>query len=572
MTAQPTTQPTDEQQQQAASRWFEREPLWFKGAVFYEIHTRGFFDANGDGSGDFRGLTEKLDYLQWLGVDCIWLLPFYRSPLRDGGYDIADFTTVNPEYGVVDDVKEFIDAAHARRIRVIADLVMNHTSSDHPWFQEARSDPASPKRDWYVWADSDEGYPDARIIFTDTESSNWTWDPVAEQYFWHRFFSHQPDLNYDNPEVQDAMLETLRFWLDLGMDGFRLDAVPYLFEREGTNCENLPETHDYLKRVRREIDENYPDRVLLAEANQWPADVVEYFGDGDQCHMAFHFPVMPRMFMAVRREEAVPIYEILAQTPAIPENCQWGLFLRNHDELTLEMVTDEERDYMYAEYAKDPRMKLNLGIRRRLAPLLDNGRGEIELMTAILFSLPGSPVLYYGDEIAMGDNVFLGDRDGVRTPMQWTGDRNGGFSRADFAQLYAPPLMDPVYGYQAVNIEAQLRTPTSLLRWLRRFISLRKEHPVFGFGTYEPIETSNPRIFAHLRRWEDDLVLCVHNLAKSAQAVELDLSDKAGRYPVELFGRSRFPRVGELPYLLTLAPRGFYWFQLVPEEEFEDNE
>jgi maltose alpha-D-glucosyltransferase / alpha-amylase len=571
MTTQPTTQPTDEQQQ-ATSRWFEREPLWFKGAVFYEIHTRGFFDANGDGSGDFRGLTEKLDYLQWLGVDCIWLLPFYRSPLRDGGYDIADFTAVNPEYGVVADVKEFIDAAHARRIRVIADLVMNHTSSDHPWFQEARSDRASPKRDWYVWADNDEGYPDARIIFTDTESSNWTWDPVAEQYFWHRFFSHQPDLNYDNPEVQDAMLETLRFWLDLGMDGFRLDAVPYLFEREGTNCENLPETHDYLKRVRREIDENYPDRVLLAEANQWPADVVEYFGDGDQCHMAFHFPVMPRMFMAVRREEAAPIYEILAQTPAIPENCQWGLFLRNHDELTLEMVTDEERDYMYAEYAKDPRMKLNLGIRRRLAPLLDNGRGEIELMTAILFSLPGSPVLYYGDEIAMGDNVFLGDRDGVRTPMQWTGDRNGGFSRADFAQLYAPPLMDPVYGYQAVNVEAQLRISTSLLRWLGRFIAMRKEHPVFGFGTYEPIETSNPRIFAHLRRWEDDLVLCVHNLAKSAQAVELDLSDKAGRYPVELFGRSRFPRVGELPYLLTLAPRGFYWFQLVPEEEFEDNE
>ena len=571
MTTQPTTQPTDEQQQ-ATSRWFEREPLWFKGAVFYEIHTRGFFDSNGDGSGDFRGLTEKLDYLQWLGIDCIWLLPFYRSPLRDGGYDIADFTAVNPEYGVVDDVKEFIDAAHARRIRVIADLVMNHTSSDHPWFQEARSDPASPKRDWYVWADNDGGYPDARIIFTDTESSNWTWDPVAEQYFWHRFFSHQPDLNYDNPEVRDAMLETLRFWLDLGMDGFRLDAVPYLFEREGTNCENLPETHDYLKRVRREIDENYPDRVLLAEANQWPADVVEYFGDGDQCHMAFHFPVMPRMFMAVRREEAVPIYEILAQTPAIPENCQWGLFLRNHDELTLEMVTDEERDYMYAEYAKDPRMKLNLGIRRRLAPLLDNGRGEIELMTAILFSLPGSPVLYYGDEIAMGDNVFLGDRDGVRTPMQWTGDRNGGFSRADFAQLYAPPLMDPVYGYQAVNVEAQLRISTSLLRWLGRFIAMRKEHPVFGFGTYEPIETSNPRIFAHLRRWEDDLVLCVHNLARSAQAVELDLSDKAGRYPVELFGRSRFPRVGELPYLLTLAPRGFYWFQLVPEEEFEDNE
>jgi maltose alpha-D-glucosyltransferase/alpha-amylase len=561
-----------DEQQKATRQWFEREPLWFKTAVFYEIHIRGFFDANGDGSGDFRGLTEKLDYLQWLGVDCIWLLPFYKSPLKDGGYDIADFTTVNPDYGVVQDVKELIDAAHARRIRVIADLVMNHTSSDHAWFQEARSAPESPKRDWYVWSDSDDKYPDARIIFTDTESSNWTWDPVAGQYFWHRFFSHQPDLNYENPEVQEAMLDVLRFWLDLGLDGFRLDAVPYLFERDGTNGENLPETHEYLKRVRREIDENYPDRVLLAEANQWPADVVEYFGDGDECHMAFHFPVMPRMFMAVRREEAAPIYEILAQTPEIPENAQWGLFLRNHDELTLEMVTDEERDYMYAEYAKDPRMKINVGIRRRLAPLLDNGRDEIELMTAIMFSLPGSPVLYYGDEIAMGDNVFLGDRDGVRTPMQWTGDRNGGFSRADFAQLYAPPLMDPVYGYQAVNVEAQLRHSTSLLRWLRRFISVRREHPVFGFGTYEPIETSNPRIFAHLRRWEDDNVLCVHNMAKSAQAVELDLSEYEGYYPVELFGRSRFPRIGELPYLLTLAPRGFYWFQLIPEEEFEADE
>jgi maltose alpha-D-glucosyltransferase / alpha-amylase len=566
------TAPVPTEEPQSTRQWFEREPLWFKTAVFYEIHTRGFYDDSGDGSGDFRGLSEKLDYLEWLGVDCIWLLPFFKSPLRDGGYDIADFTAVNPEYGGVDDVRDFIDAAHQRRVRVIADLVMNHTSSEHPWFQEARSDPSSPKRDWYVWSDTDDGYPDARIIFTDTESSNWTWDPVAGQYFWHRFFSHQPDLNYDNAEVQDAMLEVLRFWLDLGLDGFRLDAVPYLFEREGTNCENLAETHEYLKRVRREVDENYADRVLLAEANQWPADVVEYFGDGDECHMAFHFPVMPRMFMAVRREEAIPIYEILEQTPAIPDNCQWGLFLRNHDELTLEMVTDEERDYMYSEYAKDPRMKLNLGIRRRLAPLLDNGRDEIELMTAILFSLPGSPVLYYGDEIAMGDNVFLGDRDGVRTPMQWTGDRNGGFSRADFAQLYAPPLMDPVYGYQAVNVEAQLRISTSLLRWLRRFIAMRKEHPVFGFGTYEPIATSNPRIFAHLRRWEDDVVLCVHNLARSAQAVELDLSENEGRHPIELFGRSRFPRVGELPYLLTLAPRGFYWFQLMNAEEVEDYE
>jgi len=548
-------------------QWFEAEPLWFKRAVFYEIHIRGFFDANGDGSGDFRGLTEKLDYLQWLGIDCIWLLPFYRSPLRDGGYDISDFGNVHPDYGSVADVEELINAAHARRIRVIADLVMNHTSADHPWFQESRSDPNSPKRNWYVWSDTPERYQDARIIFIDTESSNWTYDPVAGAYYWHRFFSHQPDLNYANPDVREAMIEVLRFWLDLGLDGFRLDAVPYLFEREGTNCENLPETHAYLKRVRKEIDENYPDRVLLAEANQWPADVVEYFGDGDECHMAFHFPVMPRMFMAIRREEAAPIYEILRQTPHIPDTAQWGLFLRNHDELTLEMVTDEERDYMYAEYAKDPRMKLNLGIRRRLAPLLDNGRDEIELLHAIMFSLPGSPVLYYGDEVAMGDNVFLGDRDGVRTPMQWTGDRNGGFSRADFAQLYAPPLMDPVYGFQAVNVEAQLRTATSLLRWIHRFIALRKEHPVFGFGTYEPIEPSNPRIFAHLRQFEDDLMLCVHNVARSAQAVELDLSAYKGRHPVELFGRSHFPKIGDLPYLLTLGPREFFWFELVADEE-----
>jgi maltose alpha-D-glucosyltransferase/alpha-amylase len=562
----------DGETQAQTRQWFEAEPLWFKRAVFYEIHVRGFYDANGDGIGDFRGLTEKLDYLQWLGIDCIWLLPFYSSPLRDGGYDISDFTNVHPDYGTVDDVQELIDAAHARRIRVIADLVMNHTSNEHPWFQRARrAPPGSPERNWYVWSDTVHRYEDARIIFIDTESSNWTWDEVVGQYYWHRFFSHQPDLNYANPDVREAMLEVLRFWLDLGLDGFRLDAVPYLFEREGTNCENLAETHAYLKRVRREIDERYPDRVLLAEANQWPDDVVEYFGEGDECHMAFQFPVMPRMFMALRREEAVPIYEVLSNTPHIPNGAQWGLFLRNHDELTLEMVTDEERDYMYSEYAKDPRMKLNLGIRRRLAPLLDNGRDEIELMHAILFSLPGSPVLYYGDEIAMGDNVFLGDRDGVRTPMQWTGDRNGGFSRADFAQLYAPPLMDPVYGFQAVNIEAQLRTPTSMLRWLHRFIALRQEHPVFGFGTYEPIEPSNPRIFAHLRRFEDDLVLCVHNLARSAQAVELDLREYEGRYPVELFGNSRFPRIGELPYLLTLGSRGFYWFALVEEGEAEND-
>src|SRR3954470_18098254 len=544
------------------AQWFEADPHWFKRAVFYEIHIRGFADGNDDGAGDLRGVVERLDYLQWLGVDCIWLLPMYPSPLRDGGYDIADFYSIHPDYGTLDDFRALIDGAHARGIRVIADLVMNHTSSDHPWFQEARQDAASPKRDWYVWSDTDQRYPEVRIIFLDTEVSNWTWDPVAGQYYRHRFFSHQPDLNYDNPEVQDTMLEVLRFWLDHGIDGFRLDAVPYLYERDGTNGENLPETHDYLKRVRKEVDENYPDTVLLAEANQWPEDVVQYFGDGDECHMAFHFPVMPRMFMAVRREEAAPIYEILRNTPDIPANCQWGLFLRNHDELTLEMVTDEERDYMYSEYAKDPRMRLNLGIRRRLAPLLDAGRDEIELMHAILFSLPGSPVLYYGDEIGMGDNVYLGDRDGVRTPMQWTGDRNGGFSRADFAQLYLPPLMDPVYGFQAVNIEAQLRTPSSFLRWLQRFIQLRKEHPVFGLGTYEALRPDNPRIFAHVRRYEDDIVLCVHNVARSAQAVELDLSQFAGMVPEEMFGRTRFPPIGALPDLLPLAPRGFFWFQL----------
>jgi maltose alpha-D-glucosyltransferase/alpha-amylase len=544
--------------------WFERDPLWFKTAVFYEIHVRGFFDGNDDGSGDIRGLIDKLDYLQWLGVDCLWLLPMYPSPLRDGGYDIADFFAIHPDYGSVEDFRILVEQAHQRGMRVIADLVMNHTSADHPWFQESRTDPTGPKGDWYVWSDADDRWTEARIIFVDTEPSNWTWDPVRGQYYWHRFFSHQPDLNYDNPDVQEAMLNVVRFWLDLGIDGFRLDAIPYLYERDGTNGENLPETHAYLKRVRAEVDSHYPDRVLLAEANQWPDDVVQYFGDGDECHMAFHFPVMPRMFMSIRREDATPMIEILGCTPAIPETTQWGLFLRNHDELTLEMVTDEERDYMYAEYAKDPRMKLNLGIRRRLAPLLDNGRDEIELMHAILFSLPGSPVLYYGDEIGMGDNVFLGDRDGVRTPMQWTGDRNAGFSRADWAQLYLPPLMDPVYGFQAVNVEAQLRISTSMLRWLHRMIGLRKEHPVFGLGDYEPLDADNHRIFAHMRRYADDIVVCVHNLARSAQAVQLDLSRWEGLVPEEMLGRTKFPAVGKLPYLLTLGPRGWFWFQLVP--------
>jgi maltose alpha-D-glucosyltransferase/alpha-amylase len=550
----------------ASSQWFESNPLWFKTATFYEIHLRGFYDGDADGSGDFRGLTEKLDYLEWLGIDCVWLLPMYESPLRDGGYDIADFMKVQRDYGTIRDAQNFIEAAHRRGIRVIADMVMNHTSSEHPWFKESRSSPDSPKRNWYVWSDDPERYREARIIFVDSERSNWTWDEEAGAYYWHRFFHHQPDLNYDEPEVQQAMLDVLRFWLDLGLDGFRLDAVPYLFEREGTNCENLPETHAFLRRIRATIDAEYPDRVLLAEANQWPEDVVEYFGDGDECHMAFHFPVMPRLFMALRREDATPIVEILDRTPAIPERCQWGLFLRNHDELTLEMVTDEERDYMYSEYARDLRMKINVGIRRRLAPLLDNGRDEIKLLTAILFSLPGSPVLYYGDEIAMGDNIYLGDRDGVRTPMQWTGDRNGGFSRADFAQLYAPPLMDPVYGYQAVNVEAQLRTPTSLLRWLQRFIALRREHPVFGLGSYAALSTTNTHVFAHLRCSERDIVLCVHNLSRSAQAVELDLSRYEGSRPVEMFGGTPFPRIGQLPYLLTLAPRGFFWFLLRDED------
>src|SRR5713101_3299876 len=565
-----------------SEQWFERDPQWFKRAVFYEIHIRGFFDGNDDGSGDFRGLIDKLDYLQWLGVDCIWLLPMYQSPLRDGGYDISDFFTTHPDYGTVDDFKEFVEQSHQRGIRVIADLVMNHTSADHPWFQESRTDPTGPRGDWYVWADSDEAYKDARIIFVDTEPSNWTFDPVRGQYYWHRFFSHQPDLNYDNPEVQEAMLNVLRFWLDLGIDGFRLDAVPYLFEREGTNGENLPESHDYLRRVRTEVDARYPDRVLLAEANQWPEDVVEYFGDGDECHMAFHFPVMPRMFMAHRREEAAPIYEILDRTPAIPDNAQWGLFLRNHDELTLEMVTDEERDYMYSEYAKDPRMKLNLGIRRRLAPLLDNGRDEIQLLHAMLFSLPGTPVLYYGDEIAMGDNIYLGDRDGVRTPMQWSGDRNAVFSRADWAQLYLQPLMDPVYGYPAVNVEAQLRDSSSMLHWMKRMLEVRKQHPVFGTGRFDAISTENPSVLAYVRTLlppsedEDealseaepqpsDLVLCVCNLSRFAQPAELPLQRFDGKTPIELLGRVPFPKIGELPYFVTLAPYGFYWFQLVDQ-------
>ena len=547
----------------------EPNPLWYKTAVFYELYVRSFHDSNGDGFGDFRGMTEKLDYLEWLGVDCIWLLPFYQSPLRDGGYDISDFYSILPEYGNLNDFMEFLDAAHSRGIKVIADLVMNHTSDEHPWFQEARV-PGSEKRDWYVWSDHPDKYPDARIIFIDTEKSNWTWDEEAGAYYWHRFFSHQPDLNYDNPEVQEQMLAVLRFWLDLGLDGFRLDAVPYLFEREGTNCENLPETHEFLKLVRSEVDKSFDDVVLLAEANQWPPDVVPYFGDGDECHMAFHFPLMPRMFMAARRQVRYPMVEILEQTPDIPENAQWGIFLRNHDELTLEMVTDEERDYMYSEYAKDPRMKLNLGIRRRLAPLLENNRDQIELFHAMLLSLPGTPIVYYGDELRMGDNIYLGDRDGVRTPMQWTADRNGGFSTCDFAQLYLPVLMDPVYGFQAINVEAQLRNQHSFLQYFRRLLAVRKQHPVFGTGSFTVLHPENPTIFAYVRRQGEDIILCVNNLSPRSQAAELDLSEHEGLYPVEMLGRERFPRIGELPYLLTFGPHAFYWFQLTEGGEDED--
>jgi maltose alpha-D-glucosyltransferase/alpha-amylase len=553
-----------------------RDPEWYKRAVFYEVLVRGYHDSNGDGTGDIRGLISRLDYLQWLGIDCLWLLPIYASPLKDGGYDIADFTSILPDFGNIGDFVELVEAAHERGIRVIADLVMNHTSDAHPWFQASRNDPAGPYGDFYVWSDTDDGYRDARVIFVDTEQSNWSFDQVRGQYYWHRFFSHQPDLNYDNPRVQDAMIEVLRFWLDLGIDGFRLDAVPYLYEREGTNCENLKETHEYLRRIRSEVDRLYPDRVLLAEANQWPADVVEYFGDpavgGDECHMAFHFPLMPRIFMAVRREQRYPVSEILAQTPPIPAGCQWGIFLRNHDELTLEMVADDERDYMYAEYAKDPRMKANIGIRRRLAPLLDNHRDQLQLFTALLLSLPGSPVLYYGDEIGMGDNIWLGDRDGVRTPMQWTPDRNAGFSFCDPARLYLPLLMDPIYGYQALNVEAQQHNSGSLLHWTKRMIEIRKRHPVFGLGRFEELSSSNPSILAFVREYTEpgagtegaDQILCVNNLSRFPQPVELDLRRFKGITPVECMGGVTFPPIGEFSYLLTLPGHGFYWFQLPP--------
>ncbi len=599
---------------------FDPSARWFQHAVFYEVLIRGYNDANHDGTGDLLGLREKLDYIEWLGIDCIWLLPFYPSPMRDGGYDISDFFNVSPDYGSIGDLVAFLEDAHRRGIRVIADLVMNHTSDEHPWFKESRSSRDNAKADWYVWNDDDQKWPDARVVFTDVERSNWTWDDTRQQYYWHRFYHHQPDLNYENPEVADTMIDLVRFWLDLGFDGFRLDAVPYLYQRDGTSGEHLPETHAFIKRIRKQIDADYPGRILLAEANGWPSDVADYFGNGDECHLCFHFPLMPRLFMAVRREQRYPITEILAQTPVIDGASQWAIFLRNHDELTLETVSEEERDYLIAEYAKDPRMKRHMGIGRRLAPLLDNDRRTAELLYALILSLPGSPVIYYGDELLMGDNIYLGDRDSVRTPMQWSPDRNGGFSQADFAQLYLPPLMDPVYGFAALNVEAQLRNQGSFLHWLRRMLTERRALPVMGVGAMEVLPCANPSVLAYVRSGEvadiltappaqgpsygvvgvggsiddgldwgrstmlartvpagnesegDDVVhrhqavLCVHNLSRFAQPAELALAKWAGSTPYEVLGRVPFPMITEEPYTITLPPYGFLWFDLVPEE------
>jgi maltose alpha-D-glucosyltransferase/alpha-amylase len=538
------------------------QALWYKDAIIYQLHVRTFYDSNNDGIGDFPGLMQKLDYLQDLGINVIWLLPFFPSPLRDDGYDIANYRAIHPNYGTLEDFKAFLAAAHARGIRVIIEMVLNHTSDQHPWFQESRSTRDNPKRDWYVWSDADDRYKGVRIIFLDTELSNWAWDPVSKSYYWHRFFSHQPDLNYDNPEVFEEMWDVMKFWLEIGVDAFRLDAVPYLIERDGTNCENLPETHAVIKKLRKRLDESFPGRMLLAEANQWPADVRAYFGDGDEFHMAFHFPLMPRIFMAVQLEDRKPIIEILEQTPQIPENSQWCTFLRNHDELTLEMVTDIERDYMYDVYARDKTMRLNLGIRRRLAPMMDNDRRRIQLLNLLLMSLPGTPVLYYGDEIGMGDNVYLGDRNGVRTPMQWNGGWNGGFSGADPERLYSPLISNPVFGYQAINVEAQKRSPHSLLYWMKRLIEVRKSSRVFSRGTIEFLQPSNHRVLAYVRQFGTEKVLAVNNLSSSAQAVELDLRNYKGSIPVEMVGRNLFPRIGDLPYLLTLGPYQSFWFRL----------
>lgn len=535
---------------------------WYKDSIIYQLHVRAFSDSNADGIGDFRGLQQKLDYLLELGVTAVWLLPFFPSPLRDDGYDIADYCAVHKSYGTLDDFKAFLASAHERGIRVIIEMVLNHTSDQHPWFQEARSSRENARRDWYVWSDTDELYRDARIIFVDTELSNWAWDPVSKAYYWHRFFSHQPDLNYDNPEVREAMWNVMKFWLELGVDGFRLDAVPYLVERDATSCENLPETHDIVREYRRRMDESFPGKMLLAEANQWPADVCAYFGHGDEFHMAFHFPLMPRMFMAVKLEDRKPVIEILQRTPEIPANCQWSIFLRNHDELTLEMVTDVERDYMYDEYARDKSMRINLGIRRRLAPLMDNDRRRIELLNGMLMSLPGTPVIYYGDEIGMGDNVYLGDRNGVRTPMQWDGHWNAGFSTTDPERLYAPLVSNPVYGYQAVNVDSQKRSEHSLLSWMKRMLQVRKSAQVFSRGSIEFLDPPNHRVLAYVRKFGNERVLAVNNLSSTAQAVELNLRKYKGSIPIEMSGKTIFPRVGDLPYLLTMGPYQFYWFRL----------
>jgi maltose alpha-D-glucosyltransferase/alpha-amylase len=541
---------------------FSQPADWYKDSIIYQLHVRTFCDSNGDGIGDFRGLQHRLDYLQELGVNTIWLLPFYPSPLRDDGYDIADYCSVHTSYGTLDDFKSFLAAAKARGIRVIIEMVMNHTSDQHPWFQEARSSVDNPKRDWYVWSDTDNRYRHARIIFLDTELSNWAWDPISKSYYWHRFFSHQPDLNFDNPAVREAVWDVMKFWLELGVDGFRLDAVPYLVEREGTSCENLPETHAILRDLRKRLDQSFPGRMLLAEANQWPADVRAYFGEGDEFHMAFHFPLMPRMFMALKLEDRKPVIEILQRTPQIPESCQWCIFLRNHDELTLEMVTDIERDYMYDEYARDKTMRINLGIRRRLAPLLDNDRRRIELLNGLLMSLPGTPIVYYGDEIGMGDNIYLGDRNGVRTPMQWNAQWNSGFSAADPERLYSPVISNPVYGYQAINVDSQRRSAHSLLSWMKRLIQVRKTSQVFSRGSIEFLNPSNHRVLAYVRELGNSRVLTVNNLSDTAQAVELDLRKYKGSIPIEMFGETLFPRIGENPYLLTMGPYQFYWFRL----------
>ncbi|RIK82239.1 MAG: maltose alpha-D-glucosyltransferase [Planctomycetota bacterium] len=539
------------------------DPLWFKDAIIYQLHVRAFYDSNGDGIGDLRGLTEKLDYIQELGVTAIWLQPIFLSPLRDDGYDIADYLQINPNYGTLRDFKTLLAEAHRRDLRVITELVMNHTSDQHEWFQRARrAKPGDKWRDFYVWSDTAEPYKETRVIFQDFEASNWTWDPIAKSYFWHRFYHHQPDLNFDNPAVHQAMLDVVDFWFDLGVDGLRLDAVPYLYEREGTSCENLPETHAFLKKLRHHVDERYPDKMLLAEANQWPEDAVAYFGAGDECHMNFHFPLMPRLYMAIEREDRFPIIDIMEQTPSVPENCQWGIFLRNHDELTLEMVTDEERDYMYRTFAEDPRARVNLGIRRRLTSLLRDNRRKIELMNGLLLSLPGTPVLYYGDEIGMGDNIYLGDRDGVRTPMQWNDDRNAGFSRANPQRLYLPVIIDAPYHFASRNVEVEQSRPHSLLWWTRRLIALRKQHPAFGRGTIEFLTPENGKVLVFLREYQGETILVVANLCRFAQCAEIDLSRFRGRVPVELFGQTKFPPIGELPYFLTLGPYAFYWFQL----------